>query len=555
MSALVHTDGREVRRRLDTDADVVVVGSGPAGATVARACAAAGLDVAVLEEGHEARPADFAEKGLEAMARLYRDLGTSVAFGPTVIPFLQGRAVGGTSVVNGAINWRLPRDAYDAWVAEDAAFADAVPYEALQAAEEDLEARLGVAPTDAAVAGPKNLLLAKGAEALGLEHRPIRRNVRGCVGLGRCLQGCPRGAKLSVDRTFLVDAVAHGARVYSGVRVERVQLERGRAVGVTAVAEGGGAVVVRARRAVVLAASAIQTPLLLRASGLTRGPAGDGLMAHPGVSVTGLFDAPVHNHLGATQGHEVTGLRHEGIKVEALGFDVSLVASRLPGVGADFAARLERLSHHAVWGAALKADARGTVRAVGGRALVRYALTPGDVRKARRATRVLAELFLAAGAREAYPGVPGMPAVVRTHEEAAALEVDGPLDARAYSMSMTHLFGTARMGSDAACSVVGLDFQHREAAGLYVADSSVFPRNIGVNPQVAIMAMAALCAARLVAGAGRARQPGVGAAPVGGGVAANRSRTLPVSVSAVNGLASMTTEPSAMPRRSNSSAT
>jgi choline dehydrogenase-like flavoprotein len=498
MTALVHTNGRDVTRRLEVEADVVVVGSGPAGATVARVCAAAGADVLVLEEGHEARPQDFVESGLQAMARLYRDMGTSVAFGPTVIPYLQGRAVGGTSVINGAINWRLPRDAYDAWVQDDAALGDAIPFEALQAAEAMVEERLGVAPTDAAVAGAKNLLLAKGAEALGLEHRPIRRNVRGCAGTGRCLQGCPQGAKLSVDRTFLLDAVARGARVFAGVRAQRVRLDGGRAVGVVARAEGGGVVEARARRAVVLAASAIQTPLLLRASGLTRGPVGDGLMAHPGVSVTGLFDEPVHNHLGATQGHEVTGLRHEGIKVEALGFDVSLLASRIPGVGGDFAARLERLSHHAVWGAALKAEARGTVRSVGGRPVVRYALTPGDVKKARRATRVLVELFLAAGAKEVYPGVPGMPAVVTRPEQVAALEAEGPLDARAYAMSMTHLFGTARMGSDAARSVVGLDFEHRQAAGLYVADSSVFPRNTGVNPQVAIMAMAGLCAARVV---------------------------------------------------------
>jgi choline dehydrogenase-like flavoprotein len=127
-------------------ADVVVVGSGPAGAAVARECALRGARVVVLEEGHEARPEDFPETGLQAMARLYRDLGTSASFGPAPIPFLQGRAVGGTSVVNGGISWRMPRDVYDAWVKADAALADALPYEALAEAEALVEARLGVAP-------------------------------------------------------------------------------------------------------------------------------------------------------------------------------------------------------------------------------------------------------------------------------------------------------------------------------------------------------------------------------------------------------------------------
>ncbi len=504
---LVHTDGRHARRRLEAEAEVVIVGSGPAGAAVARECARSGLSVIVLEEGHEARPESFGPSGLLALASLYRDLGTSVAFGAQVIPYLQGRAVGGTSVVNGGISWTLPRDVYDGWVQADPALADALPWERYTAAEALVEAQLGVTPTRPEVAGRKNELLAKGAEALGLAHRPIRRNVDGrCVGSGRCLQGCPQGAKLSVDRTFLPDAVASGARLFAGVRVSRVLLERGRAVGVVGRAAGGGEVRVRASRAVVLAASAIQTPVLLRESGLTRGPVGEGLMAHPGVSVTGRFDEVVNNHLGATQGHEVTGLRHEGLKVEALGFDLSILAGRLPDVGRAFAARLPELAHYGVWGAALRAQAGGSVRSVGGRPLVRYALTAGDVRLARRATRVLVDLLLAAGAREVFPGVPGMPNVVRTREESAALEHSGPLDARAYSMSMTHLFGTARLGSDPARSVVGLDLQHHDAKGLFVADSSVFPSNTGVNPQVAIMALAHCCAGSILGpGARRAR--------------------------------------------------
>ena len=74
----------------------------------------------------------------------------------------------------------------------------------------------------------------------------------------------------------------------------------------------------------------------------------------------------------------------------------------------------------------------------------------------------------------------------------ARFEAEGSLTASDYTMSMTHSFGTARMGSDPEKSVVGPDFRHHTTEGLYVADSSVFPGNLGVNPQIAIMAMAAL---------------------------------------------------------------
>src|SRR5690606_29518659 len=142
------------------------------------------------------------------------------------------------------------------------------------------------------------------------------------------------------------------------------------------------------------------------------------------------------------------------------------------------------------WGTALRARGEGRVRLFGGRPQVFYSLHPDDVVRARRAVRVMGDLFLAAGATEVYPGVPGFEAVVRDRATMARFEREGPLSPRAYAMSMTHLFGTARMGSDPASSVVGPRFEHHRVAGLYVADSSVFPGNLGVNPQVPIMSLA-----------------------------------------------------------------
>lgn len=497
--SLIAVDGRTVRRRLDDRAEVVVIGSGPAGATVAADLARAGVAVIVVEEGHHHPPTTFPASGVRAMAQLYRDMGTSLAFGNLSMPYLQGRAVGGTSVINGAICWRLPPEVLAAWATDDPALADALPPEVIAAHEARLEARLGVHPTPAELAGAKNLLLARGAAVTEVAHRAIRRNVDGCVGSGRCLQGCPHGAKLSMERTLLPDAVAAGARILAGLRAERIVVERGRAVGVRGTTAAGAPFAIEATVAVVLAASAIQTPCLLRQSGLGHGPVGDGLSAHPGVSVTGRFDEPVTSWRGANQGHEVTGYRELGIKLEALGMDLGLVASRVPGVGAGFARRLAELDRYAVWGAAIRAGARGRVRPGRRRPLVTYSLTPDDVRKARRGVRLLCEQLLAAGAREVYPGIAGYDPVVHDRAELPRLEREAPLTPSAYSMSMTHLFGTARMGSDPARSVVRPDFRHHATAGLYVADSSVFPSNTGVNPMIAIMALAARCAERVLA--------------------------------------------------------
>src|SRR5690606_33340978 len=142
------------------------------------------------------------------------------------------------------------------------------------------ERLLNIQPTEAAIAGPKNMLMAKGADALGLEHRAIFRNVKNCVGLGRCLQGCPHGNKMSMERTLLPNAHRHGARVFANVSAKKILCRKGRACAVEAVSGKGVRLVFLARHAVVLSASAVQSPILLKQSGLKTDCVGKNFMCH-----------------------------------------------------------------------------------------------------------------------------------------------------------------------------------------------------------------------------------------------------------------------------------
>lgn len=492
-------DGRNLVGTHEASYDVVVVGSGPAGAAAAATIAAAGARVAVVEEGPWLDGKDFARDSFGSMADSYRDMGASLLLGSAMLPFLQGRAVGGSSVVNGAICWRLPRDVHDEWLAADPALSDALAWEEIEQVTDQVEVLHEVAPTPPDVARTKNLLMARGAEALGLAHRPIRRSVRGCRGLGRCMQGCPESRKLSVDRTSLASAERDGVDVLSSVRVEALPLDGNVARGVEAVAEGGGRVRLRASRAVVLAASAVQTPALLLRNRIRQGPVGRFFSCHPGVSLSGRFPEPVRMWDGATQGHEVTGLRHEGLKFEVLGFGSAVLASRLLGTGRELAAAIPDLAHWANWGVAVRSRAFGRVHVVGRRTLVRFQSCADDVVRFRRGLRVMGEMMFAAGAEQVTPDVRGFDERVTDPRRLAALESDGPAAPSAYQAAVTHMFGTCRMGSDPATSVVRPDFRHHGVDRLYVADSSVFPSNLGVNPQIAIMALASLCGRRIAA--------------------------------------------------------
>jgi len=482
-------------------ADVLIVGSGAAGAAAACVLAEAGLEVLVLEEGAPLRPEDRRRDVFSGFAARWRDAGMQVARGRGFTPVLQGVCVGGTTVVNGAIMHRLPGPIHDLWVRENGA-GRCFDAAALDRVFAILDAALDVAPTPPAVAGENNRLMAAGFSALGLSSAPIARNVSDCEASARCLQGCPTRRKRSMDETLLPRAFAAGARLVADCPVERVFARGGRAAGVIARTKcpdsglPGPRLTISARRAVILAASAIESPLLLARSGLrggAAGPVGRRFQGHPGTAVLAAFDAPVRMWQGATQGHESLALWDERLKFEALALPPELGAVRMPGLGNALGARMREYGHIAQWAVQLRAEAQGRVHAglFGGKHIA-YDPTDADVARLARGVGVLMRAAAAAGAHTLFPGVYGLPEVLPVAELPAALRTLETLspDPRRYHCILAHLFGTAVMGEQPGQSVVSPRLECHALPGLFVFDSSVFPTNLGVNPQHTISAVA-----------------------------------------------------------------
>jgi choline dehydrogenase-like flavoprotein len=346
-----------------------------------------------------------------------------------------------------------------------------------------------VGPTEAPIAGGNNLLMARAATQLGLPGKVIQRNARGCEGNGRCLQGCPVGARQSMEVSYVPRAIERGARLVTDCHVERVLLERGRAVGVRGLvrdASGSRRIEIGARRGVIVAASAIFSPLLLARSGVRHPLLGERFQAHPGAAIVGRFDEDVCMGFGASQGYEVP-MRERGYKLEALSLPPDMLAARLPGAGRDWQARVGELGRYAQWGGVVRMEALGRVRAgLFDGVSVRYEPTRADLAKVRDALLLVGRMMFAAGAQEIYPGIASMPEIVRSEAELVA-RMPAELARPDVHLVASHLFGTTCVSADPSRGVVDEQLAVRGARDLYVMDASVFPTNLGVNPQHSIM--------------------------------------------------------------------
>jgi choline dehydrogenase-like flavoprotein len=506
MSAATVVQGREHEGddQVEYDCDVVVVGSGAGGAPVACELAEAGQRVLVLDEGPYIPPSAYAKmRPTESMRHLWRDGGLTMAFGlgdTPVINVHMGSAVGGSSLLTGGVCFRTPDKVLHEW--SDVMGLRELTPEGMDAAFASVERSVHVEEVPIRLRSKSTTLFGEGLKrAFGVELAPLRRNTRNCNGCGRCNFGCPHGNKLSVDVTYLPRALAAGATIVSDARVDRIRTKGDRAIGVSGHLKNGprGKVrtpfVVHAKR-VVVAGGAYASPLLLKRSGIgaLSGQVGKNLTLHPGFRFMARFDQLVQGWKGALQSAYTDTFEDEGITNIGLFIPPGALAGTMPGIGPEHVARAKGIPHLAVFGGMIHDDAGGRVHDVFGKPVMTYrmsrknrAVVPGLFRK-------MAKIFFAAGAREVILPVLGLPAVTPDTIDAIDLEhVPGKM----LECASQHPLGTLRMGTSSHHAVVDPDGQTYELRDLYVADGSILPTSLGVNPQLSIMAMATRIAWKL----------------------------------------------------------
>lgn len=458
--------------------EVLVIGSGAGGATTAAALAEAGRRVMVVEEGPWVDPDAVEPFSLDEMVLKYRHLGSSAALGAPPIAYAEGRCVGGSTEINSGLWHRLPAELAEEW--RTAYRIDEFTPATLDHYAQRVEASQSVSQLP--IAPPvSSAILERGATKLGWRSVEFPRVFR--FGDGS------RGVKQTMARTQIPRAVAAGADVLPNSHVTRLHVVDDRVTGAVVLRstpDGATERVLVEADHVFVCGGAVQTPALLQRSGIRRN-IGGGLKLHPTIKIAARFPHPVDH--GDVPMHRITEFA-PNLTIGGSASRRGHVALALADSGADYADALADWTNVSVYYAAIRSDAGGRVIALPGLGspVVTYRLTEADVSRLARGLIHLGEALLAAGAVELYPSVTDGGVVRRTDELVRWWDA---VDRRRANLMTVHLTSSVRMGEDVETTGADSFGRVHGFRNLHVNDASLLPDAPGVNPQAAVMTIAA----------------------------------------------------------------
>jgi choline dehydrogenase-like flavoprotein len=473
------------RRDTEISCEVVVVGSGAGGAVVAAELAERGIDVVLLEEGHADPAHQLCKEPYAATAAMYREGGATMTIGSPFIPMPWGRTLGGTTTINSGTCFRLGSTVREKWRDWGLPLADLE----LDRYYARVEERISVREIPPELLGGTSAVIKRGAEKLGLSHRPLHRNIRGCNKSSVCAFGCPTQGKRSMGVTYVPAALEAGARLYTGVKALSAIRQHGQAVGVVARVLAGKATLKVRAKIVVCACGSVPSVSFLSASGVRSPHLGRHLTIHPASRVMALMPEMVDGWNDTPQGYLVDTLADQGVMLEGSFVPPEVAAMSLSLIGPKQAEVMAQFRHLAIYGFLVSDGPNGRVFATpfGGQ-LIFYHLADNEVEKVKKGLALLAEIFFAAGAHTIFLPIAGRE--TQTSLAAARQAIGEPFAPSQLDLSAFHPLGTARMAARRDHGVINPDLECWGIDNLFVVDGSIFPSSLGVNPQLTIMAYA-----------------------------------------------------------------
>ncbi|OTA99115.1 hypothetical protein M426DRAFT_76561 [Hypoxylon sp. CI-4A] len=436
------------------ETDVVIIGSGCGGGVCAKVLAEAGHRVLVVERGHY-YPPDHLPMGPESLERLF-----------------QG---GGSLSSSDASIYTTTASLRKQWAKDDGL--DLFSSSEYQNSLDRVCDFMGVSSSGIKHNYPNKVLI-EGSKKLNWNSQVVAQNTGGAtdhVCGSRCGYGCSAGHKQGPAVSWLPAAGKAGAKFMEGLDVQKILFDdvEGKKSAIGLVGKWSSqegverTVYVRAKK-VIVSGGALNSPLILLKSGLKNPNIGNNLRLHP----TGQFIATFDEDVNGWEGEIITSVVDEFADLDGNGYGTRIEACSMLPQYAIFGVRWENALQ-------FKTDA------------LKYRQNACYISLVRDRT-----------AGKVFPDKDGYP-VIEYNPTKADRHLDDPdfvawikllegadLQHVSSVYGSAHQMGSCRMSSDESLGAVDQNGKLWEAENLYVADASVFPTALGVNPMITTMAIA-----------------------------------------------------------------
>ncbi|HMB82806.1 MAG TPA: GMC family oxidoreductase [Terriglobales bacterium] len=480
--------------------DIVIIGSGAGGGTVAQELSSLcrdGVRIAVLEKGPKLRDEEFTGREVEMAKALYEDGGGFLTAEQTMT-LAFGSAYGGSTVVYTGTSLLPPERVLKQWSVPGLTFADVEQRARKYTAENNVHL------LEESLLNENNRLFVEGCRRLCYRVQQFPVNLKGCQGSSLCNLGCPNQAKQGTHRVQLPRAERNGVEVVTRCDVQRIENKK-ILVRVSEKPEGNrgepstweaGDYQIDAK-VVVVCAGAVNSPALLLRSGFARSlpRLGHGFTCHPAFIMVAEHSRPITNAVGHPKSFYLDQFAEsDHFLLETCMYFPFTTAKAMVGFGEEhsrFMRAFPRLQMILVL-ACDEVDDHNRVTIDGdGRPVVHYRFTPEVIHGLVQGAITSAKISFAAGAVRAHVPVSSFPTIERADAERLdQIAENAEFKPGKLSISAAHLQGGCAMGSGPEDSVTDSYGRVHGVPWLHVADSSLFPNSLEINPYLTIMALA-----------------------------------------------------------------
>jgi choline dehydrogenase-like flavoprotein len=474
------------------ETDWLIVGSGAGGSTTFHNLALRGKNVLMIEEGQDLRTVKrpFEESITDRTMKYYRNGGVTPVTGKNIFPFSEGRLLGGTTELNGALFWRTPPEIIHKW--QEYYGLDNLNQENMQSAFIYLEEMLDVRDVDLDLNyNLPSQKLYEGANKLGWKTVPARRLAPRCIRLNECGSGCPNNSKNSMSQSLIPIGEKNGGQIRSNTKALKIYSSRGYVSHVIA-STPTGLLKIYCKN-LILSGGPLQSPLLLKNSNLINRKRLQ-IGFHLNTKILVKFPEKVDAEKATIFTYQIQEFMPEGILIMASNYKPEYVGMFLANKGRElFDDVIQNFSSYAIYTIQIRPESYGKLFFTKNYVFPTFNLSSIDEDLLKRGLILACEALFASGAVSIYLPTPNC----KIENLSEVNSIIKKLDGGKIEISSVHAMSSVPMRKNPEQGQLDSNAKLAGTENVFVIDGSMLPSTIGESPQGTIMAVAQLIASKL----------------------------------------------------------